>query len=743
MTKKEKKFVFFSKKRAKHLKFYLALSAIVSAAFIYLAYLGFTQPTFADNFSRDRVEKIVHQLSTRDPGKIVVGGVGPILDIQEQDGDFALTKTTPNLNKTVFLTFDDGPTPQYTSQVLKILKDENIKATFFVVGQNAYQHPDLIKQIVTEGHMIGAHTFTHVDENVPLVDDELRLYYEFELTQRTIEQNTGHSTKLFRMPYWGREEQITFNTLVLAANAVEQGYFLIGTTVDTNDWEAKSPQNILDQAKLQNDTKVPVVLLHDGGGDRSNTVKALPALISFYRQQGYNFATADQLLPGETVFPKVSRADQVYSAATFTTYDLYQKAPGFLTIVFFVGLGIFIIHSIFILVFALLHRIKEGKIERRGRQRKPRVSVVIPVFNEEKVIQKTLDSVLASDYPNFEIVVVDDGSKDDSAKIIKNFINKHKVKDKVFLIQQENQGKFSALNAAFSHSSGEIIVAVDADTLISPKAIKSFMYHFRDPKMAAVAGNIKVGNQVNFLTKLQEVDYRLALNLERRAFSYLNSVYVVPGAISAWRRDAVLEADGFSEVTLTEDGELGMRLKKLGYSIDYESKAVAYTEAPEKLGQLWRQRFRWTFGALQTLWLHKDMIGRPKYGFLGVVLLPYTIFIQIPFLAISPLIELIAIPVAIFGSTQVVTVAILSMIIIRFVLFLIASRLGGENTKLAAYVIPYRFFYQFLWYFVLDLALLTALRGSFIAWKKMDRTGQVQVEENLRKAVTYSEIRNN
>jgi len=188
------------------------------------------------------------------------------------------------------------------------------------------------------------------------------------------------------------------------------------------------------------------------------------------------------------------------------------------------------------------------------------------------------------------------------------------------------------------------------------------------------------------LTALQEIDYRMAINLERRAFDFLNSIFVIPGAIGAWRKKAVRDAGWFSNITLTEDAELGMKIRKLGYKIVYEPDAIGLTEAPISVDKLIRQRFRWTFGILQTLWLHKEVIFNRRYGIFGLVVVPYIVFVQIPTMMIAPLVEIAAIPLAIFVSAKLVLVTLVLLLASRIALFVLASKLGGEKLTLLPYI---------------------------------------------------------
>lgn len=732
----QKRFVFFSQKRWKKIKITAILAILTIGAFLYLAFLGLTKSPFTEMFASQKITQIVDLISTKTPDKIEVTGEGPLLTLVNNKDQYQLKRTNP-LNKeekVVYLTFDDGPDPTYTKPILDILEKEKIKGSFFVIGESVYRHPEILKEVATRGHLIGAHTFSHNGDEIDYYKNPTRMYYEFELAQRVIEQNTGLTTKAFRLPFWGTEGTISINNLVLAANASQRGYTIIGSTLDSDDWEAKNPEYILEHLRSQ-ESKTPVILLHDGGGNRENTIKALPKIIAYYRSQGYSFDTVQRLSPSQDLVYSSSEKQNVFSIAAFTLYDTYKKTPNIVTQLFLLGLGVYVLHTCFVVVFAFAHKFRENRIQHRKSRYKPLVSIVVPVFNEEKVIAQTLKAITISEYPNYEVLIVNDGSKDQSSQIIRDFIKAKKIKD-FKLIEQNNQGKFAALNTGFSQAAGEIVVCIDADTIIDKMALKSFVKHFKNEKLGAVAGNVKVGNQINLLTKLQELDYRMALNLERRAFSFLNSVFVVPGAIGAWRRSAVLAAGGFSGATLTEDGELGMRLKKLGYQIDFEVEAVGYTEAPERLKPLLRQRFRWTFGSLQTMWLHKDMLFRPKYGVFGLIIFPYNVLVQVPNLAIAPIFEFIAIPLAIFVSYKLVLIMVVLMLLGRITLFFVACFIGRDSTKLAAYVLPYRFFYQFLWYFVFDLAVWTALKGSFISWKKIERTGKLKVEDLVEPVVS-------
>ena len=717
-----KKFIFASEKRAKILFKAAKIFAGLSFVFLLLLANNFITAPSGRKFPKEE-QAIVDEISTKDENKISFEGTGPIFEVQKVDGKSGIKRVEPPVSKTVFLTFDDGPDELYTKRIMKILDAENVKGTFFLVGEHVYKNPQIAKELVEGGHAIGLHTFTHEAEDITLYDKNMRMYLEFEMSQKVIEKTTGYTTKIFRVPYVGSEETIDLNSLVLAVNASQRGYATVGVTVDTSDWRAKNVEEVMTNIK-EHQTENPVVLLHDGGGDRDVTVAALPEIIKFYKEKGYAFADARSMFPNEQVLTPISKNETVFASTAVYLYSIYANFPQILSNLFVFGLLTFGLHSILISILAIAGYLKSRNFRKGAGGYLPKVSVIIPAFNEEKVIAKTIRSIIGQNYKNLEIIVVDDGSTDDTGAEIQKFAKGGQVID----LWQVNQGKAAALNKGISRAAGEIIVIVDADTQLLPYSIGNLALRFNDTEVGAVCGNVKVGNITSILTALQEIDYRMAINLERRAFDFLNSIFVVPGAIGAWRKKAVQEAGYFSNITLTEDAELGMKIRKLGYKIVYEPDAVGLTEAPISIDKLIRQRFRWTFGILQTLWLHKAVIFNRRYGIFGLVVIPYFVFVQIPTMMIAPLVEIAAIPLAIFISAKLVLVILFTLLVSRLVLFVLASKLAGEKLTLLPYILPYRFIFQFLWYFVFNAAVFTAIKGSLVAWKKLPHFGLVNIK---------------
>jgi peptidoglycan/xylan/chitin deacetylase (PgdA/CDA1 family)/spore germination protein YaaH len=486
----------------------------------------------------------------------------------------------------IALTFDDGPDEIWTPQILDILKRENVHATFFIIGKNGQANPGLVKRIVAEGHDIGNHTFTH-----PNLGEMPGRVTELELTatQRLIESLTGRSTRLFRAPYFGDAEPQTPDEVEPAAIANRLGYIVVGLRVDTNDWNMPGVNAIVESAiaGVENpdpDEQGQVLLLHDGGGDRSQTAEALPALIRELRARGYRFATISQLagMRSDEAMPPVTQEKGFFSMANAVAFYALAIGGWMLRGIFLVGiaLGLSRLAIISALAFVEWRRSrKRAEADQRRRSGKPPfLSVIIPAYNEDRVIAQTITSLLESTYPRFEIIVIDDGSIDRTSEVVRDRFGGVR---RVRLFTRANVGKADALNFGLRYARGEIIVALDADTIFPSHTLGALARRFDDPMVGAAAGNAKVGNRINLITRWQALEYITLQNLDRRAFALLNCITVVPGAVGAWRRDLLEQIGGFSSDTLAEDQDLTLKVRKLGYKISYDENAVALTEAPD------------------------------------------------------------------------------------------------------------------------------------------------------------------
>lgn len=651
----------------------------------------------------------------------------------------------------VALTFDDGPDEQWTPQILDILKRENVPATFFIIGQNGQANPGLVKRIVAEGHDIGNHSYTHPNlGEIPGRLTEL----ELNATERLVESLTGRSTRLFRAPYFGDAEPQTADEVEPAAIANRLGYVIAGLRVDPDDWALPGADAIVQRtlAGIENpnpDERGQVVLLHDGGGNRAETVAALPTLIHDLRAKGYRFTTVSQLagMTRDQAMPLLPRESAFFSKADAVAF--YAMAIGGWTLrwVFLIGIVLGLGRLVFIGALALVQRVRGVRRPGFGRkdvQNLPAeaattnlVSVLIAAYNEEKVIAQTIRSLLASTYARLEIIVVDDGSSDATSKVVREQFG---AEPRVRLFTKANGGKAEALNFGLRHAQGEIIVALDADTIFPPQTISALAARFDDPHVGAIAGNAKVGNRLNLITRWQALEYITAQNLDRRAFALLNCITVVPGAVGAWRRMLLEQAGGFASDTLAEDQDLTLKVRKLGYKIGYEEEAIAWTEAPDTVRGLAKQRFRWSFGTLQCMWKHRDALFNPEYGALGFIALPNVWVFQVLFPLISPVMDLLFVWTLISAALErwehpgEYAITNLKQTLFYYALFLAVDWLAAgfafllekrEQWNLLWWLFLQRFCYRQVMYYVMVRSVWTAMKGAIIGWGKLERKATV------------------
>ena len=636
----------------------------------------------------------------------------------------------------IILTFDDGPSTEFTPKILDILEREKVPATFFLIGENAESNIPLVQRINRDGFEIGNHTFTH--GNLAKMSPE-RAALELKTTRSLIECITGKSTVLFRAPYNADSEPQTYEELEPLVQSKKDNYIAIGESIDPNDWDprmnADSIVNRTIRFATQNNSSI--ILLHDSGGDtRQPTVDALPRIIKYFKSKGCKFTTVADLMkvPEAELMPPIARSwkndlNFFFASASYWMGQIIYS-------LFLIGIILSISRMFFMGVLAYLQSKKEKKLRAvfKGIPGDLQVSIIVPAYNEEVNAIRTVDSLLSQDYPNLNIVFVDDGSKDNTYENVKKAFEGNK---KVKVFTKQNGGKASALNFGISRTEAEFIVCIDADTQLKTDAVTQLMNTFylegKPDEVGAVAGNVKVGNEINMITKWQSIEYITSQNFDRRAFSLLNCITVIPGALGAFRRKAVIEAGGFTTDTLAEDCDLTMRLHKLGYIIQQCNEAISYTEAPETIGQFLKQRFRWSFGILQSFWKHRDAIFRKKYKNFGSVALPNILLYQIllPFLA--PLADLLLVLSLILSGLGLI-VADPSHIIMYYIVFSLVDIIGAavafafekEKFSKLIWMIPQRLVYRQLMYYILFKSFRKAVKGEIQNWGVLKRTGNVK-----------------
>lgn len=633
--------------------------------------------------------------------------------------------------KDLVLTFDDGPDETYTPQILDVLSKYHAPAAFFLIGLNAEKNLPLVKRIYKEGHEIGNHTFTH--ENVAKVSPEKALL-ELKLTRLLIECVTGHSTILFRAPYNADSEPTTSEEIIPVALARQQNYLDIGESIDPEDWQPGIKANeivkrVMEGIKQQRGN---IILLHDAGGDtREETVKALNILIPALQKQGYHFTnlagilhkSKNELMPG---VPK-TRAYYIMQLNLVLATVIYEVSR-FLAALFTIFIGLGLIRLILMAYWAIKERRKEKK---PGQfpvlESYPKVSIIVPAYNEEVNIVSSLNNLLKQSYPNFDIIVVDDGSKDSTCEKAETEFQDH---PKLKIFTKSNGGKATALNFGISRTDAEYVVCIDADTKLQQNAVQYLIARFLnaapEEKIAAVAGNVKVGNRVNWLTKWQAIEYTTSQNFDRLAYANINAITVIPGAIGAFKKSVIDEVGGYSSDTLAEDCDITVKILREDYTVANENRAVAVTEAPENVTQFLKQRFRWTYGIMQMFWKQKQTFLNPKYKGLGLWAMPNILLFQyiIPFF--SPLADVLMFFGILSGNGSKIFTYYLLFLLIDGSLAIIAFMMQREKLVNLLYIIPQRFGYRWLMYMVLFRSLRKALKGEMQSWGFLKRTGNVK-----------------
>jgi peptidoglycan-N-acetylglucosamine deacetylase len=655
----------------------------------------------------------------------------------------------------VALTFDDGPDPDWTPKILDVLKREHAPATFFLIGIQTDKFSGLAKRIYNEGHTIGNHTFTHPDVS-NISAGYMRV--ELNLTERLFASLVGIRATLLRPPYAIDEEPDTADQVRPLEIAQEDGYTTVGNRIDPNDWSS-NPRHSAEQISSYVLAHLPpcgandprcgnIVLLHDGGGNRAETVRALPMIIEGIRARGYEIAPVYELL-GKTradVMSPLPTGQRWVARLDRLSFWLFDAAVMSITWIFFLGDLLMTGRLLFIGAAAVYDRVQEKIFGKPAEvaSYKPKVAVLIPAYNEEKVIERTVRAALNSNYPNLRVIVIDDGSQDRTLEVARKAFAAEEAAGKVLILTKANAGKAGALNYGIEHiQDAELFVGIDADTIIASDAIARLVPHFINPKVGAIAGNAKVGNRVNLWTRWQALEYITSQNFERRALDVLGAVSVVPGAIGAWRVSAVREAGGYQLDTVAEDADLTMALLRRGYRVEYEDMALAYTEAPTNANALMRQRFRWSFGILQAVYKHRRVFARK--GALGLVALPNIVIFQILLPLVSPLIDIMFAFGALWylvqkhfhpdstdpASFHKLVAFFFAFLVIDFLASALAFALerrrpdDKEDPWLLSQVWLQRFAYRQLFSVVLFKTVKRALEGRRFAWDKLERTAAV------------------
>lgn len=643
---------------------------------------------------------------------------GPVLNLS---GDQPRSVRMPP--RTIALTFDDGPNPLWTPQILDVLRRHGAQATFFAIGAHAADHPDLIQRTVKDGNEVGSHTYTHIDmASAPA----WRVQLELNLTQRALTA-AGIRTRILRMPYSSTPIGTSEPAYLAAQAAGRQGYLVALADRDTEDWRPRNAEQIA-QAATPPDGAGAVVMMHDSGGDRAETVHAVDMLLTRLSAQGYRFTTLSTALRLPPLDMPASPADTLLGQALSGTQRVSGWTADILGKAFGVAAVLTGLRLLALVLFARMHLV-EAQWKRRWARRwltaqvlPPRVSVIVPAYNEEAGLEATVRSLVTTTYTGpVEVVIVDDGSTDATTTIGKQLTREF---PDVRLVRQPNQGKAVALNTGLAHARYEILVLVDGDTVFQPDTLTTLVAAFADPKVGAVSGNTKIANRTGLLGRWQHLEYVVGFNLDRRMFDILQCMPTVPGAIGAFRRGALEAVGGLSTDTLAEDTDLTMAICRAGWRIIYEETAIAWTEAPSSLRQLWRQRYRWCYGTMQAMWKHKwALFQRRGSGRIGRRCLPYLTLFQILLPLLAPAVDIYTLYGVIFLNPLTAGAFWLAFATAQALACAYALRLDREWLR-TLWVLPLQqILYRQFMYLVVIQSVVTALLGARLRWHAMRRIG--------------------
>ncbi|MFE7172470.1 bifunctional polysaccharide deacetylase/glycosyltransferase family 2 protein [Streptomyces sp. NPDC057616] len=719
-----------------------------------LVLLGLTSVMLLDGYLRAEVggdERVRTGASSSEvPDRIIDGG--PILTFR---GGRATTVSVPK--KTIALTFDDGPNPTYTPQVLKILAENDVPATFFLVGSMVSRYPGIVRDMVQQGSEVGIHTFTHVDLSY---QSDARVDREMEQTQLALAGAAGITTTLFRAPYSSETDAIDNYSWPVYKRLGQEGYTSVFVDTDSDDWKKPGVSKIVGWATPKG-TSGAAVLMHDAGGDREQTIKALPKYIKRMKAKGYTFTTVSGVIEqrnaggGRTAAPAVAGARSGNGpngqaaqdgSATGRLQAAHRKATGatlyegkaLIVAVAVAEYALPVLSAGLIVVgvavmgrFGMMVILARRHYRQRNRRRfgwgppvtRP-VSVIVPAYNEKECIANTLESLSRSSHP-IEIIVVDDGSTDGTSEIAREAAYALGMTN-VRVIRQENGGKPAALNNGVRSASCDIVVMMDGDTVFEPETVRQLVQPFADPGIGAVAGNAKVGNRNTIIGAWQHIEYVMGFNLDRRMYDLLRCMPTIPGAIGAFRREAVLQVGGMSEDTLAEDTDITIAMHRAGWRVVYQEHARAWTEAPGSLKQLWSQRYRWSYGTMQALWKHrKSLTDKGPSGRFGRVGMPLVVIFQIVTPVCAPLIDVFTAYSMIFVDFTAALLAWLAVLAVQLGCAAYAFGLDREKYRYLLMMPLQQLAYRQMMYLVLIHSCITALTGGRLRWQKLKRTGEV------------------
>jgi cellulose synthase/poly-beta-1,6-N-acetylglucosamine synthase-like glycosyltransferase/peptidoglycan/xylan/chitin deacetylase (PgdA/CDA1 family) len=619
-------------------------------------------------------------------------------------------------DRTVVLTFDDGPDPTWTPLVLDVLGRHRVPGTFFVLGSEVLQHPDIVRRQVAEGHELGNHTFTHPDLTT-MTSWQQR--WQLNQTQLALVGVTGRTTTIMRPPYSFSNVSLDDVSWQLVREAHDDGYVTVLADLDSRDWERPGADAIV-RNSIPRDGRGAVVLLHDAGGDRAQTVAALDRLIPALKAKGYRFTTLHDAL-GMAPDQQAETGELWRGRALLWATQSSSWVAATMAVILVLAGTLTLTRLLLMVLFARRHgRTRRGRVwgETVGRP----VSVIVPAYNEKEGIEAAVRSIVAGGHP-LEVVVVDDGSTDGTADIVEAL-----RLPQVTVVRQENAGKPAALNHGVAVARYDLVVLVDGDTRFEPDTVRQLVQPFADPGVGAVSGNAKVGNRRGLLGRWQHIEYVMGFNLDRRLYDVLQCMPTIPGAVGAFRREALFDVGGVSDDTLAEDTDLTAAIVRAGWKVVYEQGARAWTEAPATWEQLWKQRYRWCYGTLQAMWKHRRAVvergASGRFGRRGLVAMA---LFQVLLPLAAPAMDAYLLYGLFFLDIPTTLLLWVGFVSAQLLTAAYAFRLDGESLRPLWSLPLQQAVYRQLMYLVVIQSVVTAVSGVRLPWVKLRRTGDVEL----------------
>jgi len=654
-----------------------------------------------------------------------ITGGGPVVQVT---GLRATSYSLPA--RTAVLTFDDGPDPTWTPKILTVLRQYHVPATFFLVGAHAASDPGLVRAELRDGNEVGSHTYTHTN----LATAGRRESLELTLTQNALAGAAGIRTRLLRMPYSSVPDALTAADWRAASEAGRDGYLIILASLDTRDWARPGVADIVAAASPRRDQGA-IIMFHDSGGNRAQTLAALPQIITRLRGEGYRFTTVSGALGLPAGDVPATTSQRLVGTVLVWTQQAADRVIGLLAVLLIMASVLTVLRVCLLVGFAAAHRRRARRLASRRPSYRPGyhpdVSVVIPAYNEAAGIAATVRSMATSQYRGrIEIVVVDDGSTDNTAAVARSLRLPY-----VRVITQANTGKPGALSRGIAESRSDILVLVDGDTIFQPDTLDHLIAPMAARDVGAVSGNTKVANRRGLLGGWQHLEYVMGFNLDRRLFDMLGTIPTVPGAIGAFRRGALAYVGGVSTDTLAEDTDLTMALCRSPWRVVYAPRALAWTEVPSTLRQLWKQRYRWSYGTMQAMWKHRrSVIESGQSGRFGRYCLTYLALFHVLLPLVAPVVDVFSIYGLVFLNPVKVALFWLSFVALQAIAGGYALRLDGERLR-SLWLLPLQqVVYRQLMYLVTIQSVMTALLGTRQRWQSIRRIGVFTEQRTGRSA---------